>query len=191
MQGHIHPFTFSVVVPECISQFCLNRGGMSIQGYFRFSPVFLPTTPSKARVFPALPAAQLSDNPACRTCCLILSLGRGSTEAALGNIRESEACRWSSAVPRLSHLGWMAKKRLAGNLSHGLCFCAGLQAHPEVPRDRVAPEWTRGDGACTDLLTAGKWDGAPGHLCVSRGVCGSALRILLYCVGCSPQSILP
>lgn len=43
-----------------------------------------------------------------------------------------------------------------GNSPHGLCSCAGLQAHPAVSRDRVAPERTRGDGAGADLLAAGE-----------------------------------
>lgn len=51
----------------------------------------------------------------------------------------------------------------------GLCFRAGLQAHPAVPRDRVAPEWTRGDGAGADLLAAGRLGpaapGLPLHSC--------------------------
>lgn len=57
----------------------------------------------------------------------------------------------------VNRAGMGCERWLRGNSpGAGLCFRAGLQAHPAVSRDRVAPEWTRGDGACPDLLSAGR-----------------------------------
>lgn len=78
--------------------------------------------------------------------------------------------------------GW-----LLGNSPNGLCFCTGLQAHPAVSRDCIAPEWTCGDGACTDLLPAGKV-GCGLVVCVLAGLAalqqaevrfGSEVKVLL------------
>lgn len=77
--------------------------------------------------------------------------------------RSDPSVHFSVVVP--DNVSWCAVNRagmgcerwLRGNSpAAGLCFRAGLQAHPALSRDRVAPEWTRGDGARTDLLSAGR-----------------------------------
>lgn len=109
--------------------------------------------------------------------------------------RSDPSVHFSVVVP--DNVSWCAVNRagmgcercLRGNSpGAGLCFPAGLQAHPAVARDRVAPEWTRGDRACTDLLSAGRLGPGCllGFLCtaspwwISAGMsAGSEVKILV------------
>lgn len=76
--------------------------------------------------------------------------------------RSDPSVHFSVVVP--DNVSWFAVNRvgmgckgwLRGNSPAGLCFRAGLQAHPAVSRDCIAPEWTCGDGARADLLAAGR-----------------------------------
>lgn len=85
--------------------------------------------------------------------------------------------------PEVGCKGW-----LLGNSPHGLCFCAGLQAHSALPWDCVAPEWTCGDGACTDLLTAGKVGMWPSDACAFWTRCFEVSRSVLWVWGEDPSS---